>query len=210
MYVRLWTQLSNAWSYNDYTYTAVSIPIKAVLTAPTGTTLGGSTVTFTWTAGNGATAYWLDIGTGQGLGNLFAANTALATKPDCHGTADYRGCRHMRPRTQVNGVWSYNDYSFTANLSVKAVMNSPAGGSTLPGASVTFTWATGAGASAYWLDVGTAQGMGNLFAANLGLVTSRTVSSLPTTGIPIYVRLWTQISGVWSYTDYTYTAATLP
>src|SRR5262249_43509778 len=60
---------------------------------------------------------------------------------------------------------------------------------------------------AYWLDVGTAPGVGNYFGQNLGLATSQAVTTLPTNGSTVYVRLWTMLSGTWQYTDYTYTAA---
>ena len=44
-----------------------------MLTTPTpGSTLTGSTVTFGWTAGTGATAYWLDVG------SLWAATSTIS------------------------------------------------------------------------------------------------------------------------------------
>ena len=51
----------------------------------------------------------------------------------------------------------------------KAEMTIPASGATLSGASVTFTWSAGSGAVAYWLDVGSAQGQGNIFGQNVAL-----------------------------------------
>ena len=71
VYVRLWTQLNASWVFDDYSYTAGAA--KAVMTSPTpGSTLGGATATFTWSAGPGATAYWLDVGASAGSGNLFS------------------------------------------------------------------------------------------------------------------------------------------
>jgi len=206
IYVRLWTQLNGVWSYFDYTYTAVSA--KAVMSTPApGSTLSGSTVTFTWSTGISASAYWLDVGTVQGQGNIYGANVGLVTSKQVTGIPTAGGTIYVRLWTQISGVWSYNDYTYTAaGGSGKAVMSTPAPGSTLSGSTVTFTWSAGTGASAYWLDVGTVQGQGNIYAANVGLITSQTVSGIPTNGVTIYVRLWTQISGVWSYNDYTYTA----
>ncbi len=85
-------------------------------------------------------------------------------------------------------------------------MTSPPPGSTLSGATVTFTWSAGTGATAYWLYVGTVQGQGNIFGSNVGLATSQGVSGNPTNGSTLYVRLWTQSGGVWAAHDYTYTA----
>src|SRR5258706_8888360 len=86
-------------------------------------------------------------------------------------------------------------------------MMSPASGSVLGGASVTFTWSASSGASAYWLDVGSAQGQGNIFGQNVGLATSQTVTGIPTTGSTIYVRLWTLFGGVWQSNHYTFNAS---
>ena len=40
----------------------------------------------------------------------------------------------------------------------------------------------------------------------MGTTQSATVNNLPVTGVPIYVRLWTQLPTGWFFTDYTYTA----
>ena len=80
IYVRLWTLFGGTWQYNDYTYTAAGGNSKAVILLPVpGTVLSGASVAFTWSAGTGATAYWLDVGTMQGLGNIYRQNVALAT-----------------------------------------------------------------------------------------------------------------------------------
>ncbi len=62
----------------------------------------------------------------------------------------------------------------------------------LSGSCVTFTWTAGAGALAYWLDVGTVQGQGDISAGQLSAsTTSVTVNGIPTAGATIYVRRWT-------------------
>ena len=44
---------------------------RATLTSPAaGSTLTGSSATFTWTTGTGADGYWLDVGASVGQGNL--------------------------------------------------------------------------------------------------------------------------------------------
>jgi hypothetical protein len=90
-------------------------------------------------------------------------------------------------------------------------MTSPPAGSTLPGASATFIWNTGTGATQYWLFVGTTGiGSTNILAENQGTNTSKTVTGLPTNGSTVYVRLWTLMSVGWEYNDYTYAAFTAP
>src|SRR3989449_9794363 len=74
VYVRLWTRLSGTWQFNDYTYRAATSQNKATLTSPPpGSTLAGATVSFGWSAGTGATEYWLEVGTtGVGSTNLYS------------------------------------------------------------------------------------------------------------------------------------------
>src|ERR1017187_6129646 len=57
--------------------------------------------------------------------------------------------------------------------------------------------------------VGRSFGTNDIYGQDQGLNLSATVSSLPTDGSTLYVRLYWEISGVWSHTDYTYTAYTL-
>jgi hypothetical protein len=148
------------------------------------------------------------VGTVQGQGNIFGANVALATSQVVSGIPTNGSTIYVRLWTQIGGSWSGNDYTYTAagGGPTRAVMITPVGGTTLSGPTVTFTWSAGTGASAYWLDVGTVQGQGNIFGANVALATSQAVTGIPGNGSTIYVRLWTQISGSWSGNDYTYTA----
>lgn len=94
----------------------------------------------------------------------------------------------------------------------QAVLTSPAPGSTLSGSTVNFTLQTAGDVSQYQLWLGTAGvGSGNLGVYSFG---STSISSLtaPVTGIPtsggtVYARLFTDISGNWQATDYTYKEA---
>lgn len=53
----------------------------------------------------------------------------------------------------------------------------------------------------YWLDMGTAPGQGNIFGGNVGQVTSKLVTGLPTSGT-IYVNLYSNIGGSWYANSY--------
>jgi hypothetical protein len=96
----------------------------------------------------------------------------------------------------------------TGTAAAKAVLTTPAPGSTLPGTSATFSWTAGSGSQGYFLWVGTTgAGSKNVYDSGEVTVTSETVSSLPTNGETIYVRLFTVINSTLEYNDYTYTAA---
>ena len=122
--------------------TSLATPVLAVLTSPTpGTQLGGSGVTFTWTAGTAVTRYSLWLGTtGVGSSNLYNSTPPLTTlSTTVTGLPITGGTIYARMWSEINGVWQSTDYTYTASGSaVKAVLTSPAPGSTLTGSTVTF------------------------------------------------------------------------
>ncbi len=269
---------------------------KAVMTSPAaGATLSGASVTFTWSAGSGAVAYWLDVGSAQGQGNLFAQNVGLATSQTVNGIPTDGSTIYVKLWTLLGGAWQFNDlhlqgggrkhqgsdnesgirfhaerrqrhvhvergfrrrgllagrgigarpgkylraerragnqpdrernshrwkhglreavdtaggtwpstdYTYKAGgANAKAVMLLPSPTTVLGGASVTFTWSAGSGAAAYWLDLGSVQGQGNIFGQNVALATSQTVNGIPTDGSTVYVKLWTLLGGTWQFND---------
>ena len=108
--------------------------------------------------------------------------------------------------THSGGSWhSPGRYNFTA-WGACGRLTTPSPGATLPGSTVAFNWNAGTGVMAYWLDVGTVLGQGNLFGANVGTALSQAVTDIPTNGSVIYVQLWSQIGGVWYPNRYSYTA----
>ena len=88
-----------------------------------------------------------------------------------------------------------------------AQMTNPAAGSTFTGSSQTFNWDTGTGVSSYRLDVGSAQGAADIFAGSPTTNRSVLVTGLPTDGRTIWARLSSNLSGTWSFFDYSYRAA---
>jgi hypothetical protein len=201
IFVRLWTRVGGVWQLPlDYSYTCNGSDPRGQITTPTpGSTLTSTTQTFNWTTGQNATEYWLDVGTAAGLGNVSAgavtATSKQVTNIPCLNTPIF-----VRLWTKSGGNYqSPIDYTYTCNGGdVRAQLTAPsAGGTQLPGTTTTFTWTAGTGAQDYWLDVGTAQGSGNI---SSGVVTgtSKQVTGIPNgAGATIWVRLWTRIGGVW-------------
>src|SRR3989442_15970523 len=98
--------------------------------------------------------------------------------------------------SRLRGTWQLNDYTYRAASQNKATLTSPPPGSPLGGATVSFGWSAGTGATEYWLEVGTTgTGSTNLYSQSQGLNLSGTVSGLPTNGSTVYVRLWTRLGG---------------
>jgi len=205
VYVENYPSGSTCANFGYYTFTVTGFVPAVMSTPPPSSTLTSASTTFNWTAGVGASAYYLWIGTtpgGYDLANQgpFSGTTATVTLPT-NGAAIY-----VRLWTFINGGTTqlYNDYTYTETGA--AVMTSPANESTLTSASTTFNWSTAPGSSAYYLWVGTAPGTANL--ANIGPLSGTTATvNLPTNGTTIYVRLWTFFNGgaTQFHNDYTYT-----
>ncbi len=205
VYVQLWVHINGGWQPPQRsTYTGASG--CAALASPTdGAAFAAATMTFSWGAAAGADQYWLDVGNSIAHGDIFGgATTSLSTTVSnipCDGRTIY-----VQLWTHIAGAWKNpGRYEYTA-WGGCGKLTSPVPGSTLAGSAVTFSWTPGTGVQAYWLDVGTTFGQGNIFGANVGTVLSKTVSGIPSTGQPIYVRLWAMISGVWHPNAYLYTA----
>jgi hypothetical protein len=212
IYARLFTDYNGNHVYHDYTFTAAQ---QAVLTAPTAmSTLAGPSVTFSWSAATGSiNGYFLHVGnTGVGSNNLLNSTEygTGTTSVTLNNMPTAGGPIYVRVFTDYNGTHVYQDYQFTA--AQQALLTSPAQGATLPGATATFDWsaATGSAVKGYYLHLGTtAVGSDNLLnsAEYPTTTTSVTVNNMPTTGVTIYVRVFTDYNGTHVYKDYTVNAA---
>ena len=174
-----------------------------------GLDFSGSSVTFAWTAGAGASAYWLDLGNVPG-GNQYyqSGNLGNVLTTTVNGLPTDSSTVYVTLYSLVDGQWVANAYTYTAfsGSSSLGAMQTPAPGSTLVGNQATFTWSAGSGATAYWLDIGNVAG-GNQYyqSGNLGNVLTTTVYSLPGNGT-IYVTLYSLVGGQWFSNAYIYTS----
>jgi hypothetical protein len=208
LYVRLQYLVNASWYQVDYTYTESGAAAKPTMTSPTpGSTLGGSTVTFQWTAGTGVSEYRLRVGTtGVGSSDVYVG-TSPNTSATVTGIPANGLTLYVRLQYLVGVSWYQSDYTYTQAGIAKPSMTSPTAGSTLSGSTVTFQWTPGTGASQYRLRVGTT-GMGS---SDVYLGTSpnlsATVTNIPTTGSTLYVRLQYLVGTAWYQVDFTYTQA---
>jgi pro-kumamolisin-like protein len=211
VYATMYTETGGVWVSNSTSYTAYSLAAAGgVMTTPTpGSMLTGSSVTFDWTAGSGASGYWIDIGSTVGghdiysSGNLGNVLTATVNGLPTDGSTIY-----VTLYTLIGGTWTGNAYTyitFNATSGI-AVMQSPTNGSTLSGNSVTFTWSSDANATGYWVDVSAVGPGGNDLdsSGNLGTVQTETIYNLPANGSTVYVTLYSLVGGQWLSNAYTY------
>jgi hypothetical protein len=212
VYVTLYAYINGSWSPNYYTYTAFNAGAEtAVLTTPTPSTmLTGSTVTFDWNAGTASPQeYWLDIGSSTGGNNYYSSgNLGSALSTTVNGLPTNGSTVYATLYTLVSGSWVGNAYTYTAFNAAAAggMLTTPTPGSTLTSSTVTFDWTAGAGASAYWMDIGSSAGGNNYYSSgNLGNVLTTTVNGLPTNDVEIFVTLYSLINNQWVGNAYTYT-----
>ena len=162
--------------------------------------------TFSWNAVPGASQYHLSVGTiGVGSTNLFSQNLGSATSQLVQSLPINGSPVYARLWTLFAGIWQYNDYIYSAASSPKANLTYPPPGFTLIGPSQPFSWTPGDGGAQYHIYLGSkGVGSSDIFTINTGTATSQLVTNIPSTGQPLYARLWTLLAGVWQYNDYTF------
>jgi FtsP/CotA-like multicopper oxidase with cupredoxin domain len=151
--------------------------------------IGSATSVSVFNAANGSYLYQVGVvGTAGTVSAPFAASPFTAVSDGAVGTSP----------------------TATIVVNVPVTGMTPVPLTTLPStATVTFSWPN-SGAALYQLWVGTT-GVGSRnvwppITAPASAATTATVS-VPATGLPVYVRLWSKTGTRWSSVDYTYTAA---
>lgn len=186
-----------------------ALATASTLTSPaSGSTLSGSSATFTWTETSGI--YWIDVGTSFDGYDLARSGQMSNTSHTFYNLPTDGRTLHVRLCTWVDGAWVVNNYTYTAksgnnNTQQKAAILSPASGSTLPGSSASFQWTATTGI--YWIDVGSSFDGYDLARSGQMSNTSHTFNNLPTDGRTLHVRLCTWVNGAWMVNNYTYKAA---
>ncbi len=115
VYVRLWSYYSVGNAFVDYTFTtSLGAPNGLQLVSPTpGTTLHGSTITFTWNAVVGATGYYLWVGnTGVGSRNIINYGITKNLSVSVPGIPTNGSTLNVRLYMSVNGALQFVDYTY--------------------------------------------------------------------------------------------------
>ncbi len=179
----------------------------AILTPASGSTLTASSTTITWTASGYSQPVYLWVGSTAGgtdlvnLGPLTGTSTTV-NLPTTGATA------YVTLWSTVNGTLVSTTATYTETTLLPAAITSPTSGSTLGGASTTFTWAANGSTTPVYLWVGSTVGGTDL--VNIGPLTGTSATvNLPTNGVPVYVTLWSTFNGSLASTTATYTETSL-
>jgi hypothetical protein len=176
------------------------------------TPLTSTSATFLW-GGNGASGYWLDVGTSLGAHDIYSSGSlSSSTLSQTVSSLPSTGVTvYVRWYYLSGGSYQSTDYTYRSlggSTSLGTVV-SPAAGTTLTSAAPTFTWSQGTGATAYWLNVGTTAGASNYYSSgNLGNVNTIASKGLPTNGSAVVATLYSLVGGTWYSNSYSYTAFT--
>jgi hypothetical protein len=104
-----------------------NIPEPSMTSPAPGSTLSGSSATFTWKVATGASAYVLYVGsTGVGSDNIFANTSAITTTSQAVTGLPTSGTIYVRLWTGVGGATTWVDYTYTGGTAAtKTVSVSP-------------------------------------------------------------------------------------
>jgi hypothetical protein len=179
-------------------------PIATLLPRPDAPSQLDTRTPLRWTSIQGSEAYYLYVGTRPGAKDLIDSRETLATQFPI--TALPAGITvHVRLFTKHGGVWRYVDSTY--NTKPVAYLSGPVASSGVWQSSSTLSWEPFAGASRYFVYVGSQPGLRDISSSGETSNTSFTMplrqSSLLSQDQAVYVRLYTLVDGVWRYVDYT-------
>jgi hypothetical protein len=120
IYITLWSYVNGSWLYNEYTYIAAggSSNLAQMLSPTPSSEIDGYSATFTWSAGNGASGYWLDIGsTPEGNDIYQSGNLGLQQMTTVNSLPNNGSTIYATLWTLINGQWAYNEYNYQSGPS---------------------------------------------------------------------------------------------
>ena len=112
IYARLYYVANSAWQYIDYTYSA-EFPAPNLTSPPPGSTLTGSTVTFSWNA-EAATTFQFRLGSKLGSNDIYGSGETTRTSVTAYYLPTNGEIIYARLYFVVNGAWRFNDYTYKA------------------------------------------------------------------------------------------------
>jgi hypothetical protein len=151
IYATLFSLINGAWQSIPYTYAASATSAMATLTSPApGSTLAGSSATFSWTVGTGVNAYALHLGTGPLTNDVYDSGVTSAKSITVTGLPMTGATIYATVYSEIDGVWFPASYTYTeakqsATLSALSCSSVALVGAAADACKVTLTMAAPAG-----------------------------------------------------------------
>ena len=203
LYVRLYTFDQGYWVYVDYVFVTDD---RARLTAPNdGDTVSPGGMQVSWTPVSDALSYYLYVGSSPGASDL--VNTGeiqsltqwVAALPDAAPA-------YIRLFTKRANTWLYVDATVNVQGTRARLLNPVPGDAGADPRPVQLIWSSVAGASAYYVHIGSAPDLTDAFdSGQMPAPTTTVLGPLLVGGRTYFLRLYTLFNGVWGYRDYSFT-----
>jgi hypothetical protein len=131
---------SLGWFFRDYRYTAVIVTSPAELYSPApGSTLPGSSATFSWTTGEAVSLYFLSIGSNVGAHDIYWETQWQATSVTVSGLPTNGRTLYVRLSSLTPLGYLSRDYTYIAAVPASSAdLYSPSPGSALTDSTATF------------------------------------------------------------------------
>jgi hypothetical protein len=208
LWFRLRSLINGVYQIKDYQFSTQATSPSKVVSPVSGARLPDSSATVTWDAGVGVQFYWVNIGSTQGGYEYYSNYVGTARQLTVNGLPlDGRNI-WVRLMSYIGGQYQSLDYRFVAAVPGPAQIDAPTVEATIGSPAQAFWWSKGVGATAYWVNVGSAQGGYDFYSNYVGGSRGLTVTGLPMDGRDIWVRLMSFINGQWQFVDHHYRAPT--
>ena len=112
----MYSLVSGQWLCNAYVFYAfnASTGLAAMQTPIPGSTLSGTTATFTWSADPSATAYWLDIGSSSGDNQYYQSGSLGIVTATVYSLPADGSTIYVTLYSLVGGQWLSQPYMYVS------------------------------------------------------------------------------------------------
>jgi hypothetical protein len=201
-YARIYTEISQFW----YASPDVSFSVTggSMLASPVNGAVDVDPYTnFSWQALAGATSYSLSVGTSPGASDVLATGPIAATSYQLGTPLQSNTTYYARLGTFENANWFYSNSSFTTGTGIAHLLSPTNGASNVDPFSKLF-WTTVSDAQAYYVYVGSSQGLKDIYDSGEVQATSLAVPSIQA-NTQYFIRLHTEKNSRWYSLDYIFT-----
>jgi len=190
-----------------------TVSISPTMTPASGTPLTGASQTFSWITGPTSHSYSVLVGD-QGATSFNVLKSGILATPSITVSNIPLKGKTLHVYLRIYTAWGSSgfDYTYLEATPAPPALTGPAPvGGTLSGSSATFSWSPGAGNTSFRLAVGT-QGVGtsNVYNGPSTTNTSVSLTTIPTNGVNLYVRLYYVEQANTKSIDYLYKEAGTP